>query len=72
MRVPISGSSATVTDGEGVAVASQVLPITPRERALSLLYLQFSEMGDKSKVTPPSRACVCICLCDSFLLLALG
>ncbi|EDQ87643.1 uncharacterized protein MONBRDRAFT_33201 [Monosiga brevicollis MX1] len=50
LRVPIKGSTASVTGPEGQTVESQVIAIDARERELSKLYLQFNEMNDTSRV----------------------
>jgi hypothetical protein len=35
---------------QGVAITAQLVPITDRDRSLSLMYLQFPEMSDPAKV----------------------
>lgn len=50
LRIPVGAGTFQVSDSQGHPVAAQLLPITDRDRELSLLYLQYTELSNTSKV----------------------
>lgn len=50
LRLPVSAGTYTVTDADGKTVASQQVALTERDRELPLLYLQFPELHNASRV----------------------
>eukprot|EP00051_Salpingoeca_urceolata_P027075 m.479938 g.479938 ORF g.479938 m.479938 type:complete len:1085 (+) comp21646_c0_seq1:45-3299(+) len=50
LRLPIKGTTATVTTSAGDAVASQTIPITARDKALPALYLEAADRKNPTKI----------------------